>query len=280
MNNAISSVASILAVIAVGFVLARRGWFPGDFPRLLSRLVVDVSLPALMVTSLGSQIDRNAIASYGIGALVPFLIIGGMYGLSFFFCRLLAVPRGTRGIFRSVFTFSNSIFLGLPVNIAIFGPEAAQYVVFYYLANTLLFWTIGIYGIRRDSGEEGRRNFSAADLRHVASPALAAVTLSVLLKFSGIELPKSLLQTLTYLGNLTTPLSMLFIGTVVAGVGLRSLSLNRTTVLLLAVRFLLLPAAMILAVRLLPIPTLIKKANHHLRWWSTSFRTGSNSGFA
>jgi hypothetical protein len=70
-------------------------------------------------------------------------------------------------------------------------------VVFYYLANTLLFWTIGIYGIRRDSGEEGRRLFSAADLRHVASLALAAVALSVVLKLSGIGLPKSVLQTLT-----------------------------------------------------------------------------------
>jgi predicted permease len=70
-------------------------------------------------------------------------------------------------------------------------------VVFYYLASTRLFWTIGIYGIRRDSSEEGRKLFSAADLRHVASPALAAVALSVVLKLSGIGLPKSVLQTLT-----------------------------------------------------------------------------------
>lgn len=262
MNNAISSVASILAVIAIGFVLAKRGWFPGDFPRLLSRLVVDVSLPALMVTSLGSQIDPDAIATYGIGAVVPFLLIGGMYALSFLFCRALAIPSGTRGVFRSVFTFSNSIFLGMPVNIAIFGAEAAQYVVFYYLSNTLLFWTIGIYGIRKDSGGEADSDgalFTAADLSHILSPALLAVAFSIALKFLGVGLPAPLVQTLTYLGNLTTPLSMLFIGTVIAGVGLRSLALNRTIVLLAVMRFAVLPAAMILAVRFLPVPTLMKQ---------------------
>ena len=50
-----------------------------------------------------------------------------------------------------MFTCSNTIFIGLPINMAIFGSRAVPYVLIYYIANTTFFWTWGVYKISQDS---------------------------------------------------------------------------------------------------------------------------------
>ena len=48
-------------------------------------------------------------------------------------------------------TCSNTIFIGLPINLAIFGEKAVPYVLLYYIVNTSFFWTIGVFEIAKDS---------------------------------------------------------------------------------------------------------------------------------
>ena len=54
------------------------------------------------------------------------------------------------GTFASMFTLSNTIFIGLPVNFVLFGEGSLPYVLLNYIANTSFFWTIGAYSIARD----------------------------------------------------------------------------------------------------------------------------------
>lgn len=53
----------------------------------------------------------------------------------------------------TMFTAANTIFMGLPVNMAVFGEKAIPYALLYYICNTTFFFTIGIMLIAKDNPE-------------------------------------------------------------------------------------------------------------------------------
>ena len=54
--------------------------------------------------------------------------------------------------------FSNSVFIGLPMNTGLFGDEAVPYVMAFYVVNTTLFWTIGNFVISKSGESEKEAN--------------------------------------------------------------------------------------------------------------------------
>ena len=58
---------------------------------------------------------------------------------------------GRRGTMINTFANANTIFIGLPLNIALFGNDALPYFLVYYIMNTISPWTIGVYLMTTDS---------------------------------------------------------------------------------------------------------------------------------
>ena len=89
--------------------------------------------------------------------LVPILSIAITFIISTIWVKVARVPATRQGVFRTMFTASNTIFMGLPINLAIFGEKAVPYVLLYYICNTTIFWTLGIYLIAQDNLEQQGR---------------------------------------------------------------------------------------------------------------------------
>ncbi|HRW24620.1 MAG TPA: AEC family transporter [Spirochaetia bacterium] len=277
MLNALGSVFSVLLIIALGFALAKRSWFSAsgsagggangggeDFGgKLISRLVVNVALPAYMIANLMGGYDRARLLSMLPGLPIPFLSMAAAFALSAAIAALFRIRKERRGAFSSMASLSNTIFIGLPVNMMIFGDDSLPYVLLYYIANTVMFWTIGVYGIASDgarlAGAPPPRFLSASGLRRLLSPPLVGFAVAVVLIMLGIPLPKPLLDTAKTIGSMTTPLSMLFIGIVIAKVDWRSIRLERDLALVTLCRFVLSPAIVILMLRLTDLPMLMKQ---------------------
>lgn len=263
MLSALESVLAVILMIALGFALAKRGWFEGKSSALISRLVVSVALPAYMMSNLMGGYDKAKLLSMLPGLPLPFIGMLACYLIAAALARLLKLPVGRRGTFSSMFALSNTIFIGLPVNLAIFGEESLPYVLLAYIANTTLFWTIAVYGIARDGARlKGRPDpspFSLESLKRIFSPPLLGFLAAVILIILGLRLPPSLMTLCKTLGNMTTPLSMLFIGIVIARVEWRKLRLERDVLLVLAGRFLVAPAALVLLARQTELPLLMKQ---------------------
>ncbi len=263
MLAALEGVLSVILMIALGFVLARRGWFGGEASALITRLVVSVALPAYMIANLMGGYDRAGLLALLPGLPIPFLVMGVCYVLALGLASLFRIRPGRRGTFASMFALSNTIFIGLPVNLILFGDASLPYALLYYIANTSIFWTLGTYGIARDGAIlQGRPKpvfVSREGLGRILSPPLVAFLLAVALILAGVHLPAPLLGLAKTLGGMTTPLSMLFIGIVVSRVEWRRLRLGREIVLVLVGRFLVSPLVLILAVHSLDLPLLMKQ---------------------
>jgi malate permease and related proteins len=260
--GALESVLSVILMIGLGFVLAKKGWFEEKSASLISRLVVGVALPAYMIANLMGGYDRAKLLSMLPGLPIPFAVMVSTYAIGAGTAALFRLPRGRRGSFASMFALSNTIFIGLPVNLVLFGEESLPYVLLYYIANTSLFWTLGVYGIAKDgailAGRPPPSLVSAEGLRRILSPPLVAFLAAVAMIAAGIGLPRPIMDSCKSIGAMTTPLSMLFIGIVISRVEWKRLRLERDLVLLLAGRFVLSPLILVLLARGTGLPPLMK----------------------
>jgi len=257
--EAVQSVLSIIFMITIGYFLSSKGWFDEKSSKLLSKLVVSLSLPAYMISNLVSNYSKDELLKLGSGLVIPFSSMILCYLIAMAAAKLIKIPDGRTGTFCSMFALSNTIFVGLPVNLALFGDESIPYVLLYYIANTILFWTIGVYGISRDAGNSEGKLLTVSNIKRIFSPPLTGFLIAITLIMLDIHLPQSILDTCKYLGNLTTPLSMLFIGIIIHSVNLREIKIDKSMVVLLAGRFLAAPLLVFALSFIHPIPLLMKK---------------------
>lgn len=263
MLNAFGSVVSVIIMIGIGFVLSLRGWFDANAGSLLSRIVITISLPAYMISNLMGGYDRARLLSMLPGLPIPFLAMGSAFLIAMALAAVFKVREHRRGTFASMFALSNTIFIGLPVNIILFGDSSLSFVLLYYMANTLLFWTIGVYGIARDgavmAGRPAPALLSAEALRRIVSPPLLGLLTAVVLIMLQVRLPRVALDFFKTIGAMTTPLSMLFIGIVISRVQWDRFRLDRDVVLVIIGRFIIAPLILILLARLTDLPLLMKQ---------------------
>ena len=256
--RSISGILVILGVILVGFVIGEKGWFDDKSRGLLAKLVTQVALPCYMLYTITQRFTAADLLIMLPALRFPALSMVILLGIATAVARIFAVRQDRRGLFISMFFNSNTIFVGLPINQALFGDASIPYVLIYYMCNTTFFWTLGTYLIQRDG--EGEAQFDLkTSLKKVFSLPLMGFLLGLVLVMLQIKLPAFLASDLQYLGNLTTPLSMIFIGLSVSHVGVKQLVLGKEQLLILLGRFLVAPLLMASIVYWVPLPSLMKQ---------------------
>ena len=256
--RSISGILVILGMILVGFVIGEKGWFDDKSRGLLAKLVTQVALPCYMLHTITQRFTAADLLKMLPALRFPALSMVVLLGIATGVARIFAVRQDRRGLFISMFFNSNTIFVGLPINQALFGDASIPYVLIYYMCNTTFFWTLGTYLIQRDG--EGEAQFDLkTSLKKVFSPPLMGFLLGLVLVMLQIKLPAFLASDLQYLGNLTTPLSMIFIGLSVSHVGVKQLILGKDQLLILLGRFLVAPLLMATIVYWMPLPSLMKQ---------------------
>ena len=256
--RSISGILVILGMILVGFIIGEKGWFDDKSRGLLAKLVTQVALPCYMLYTITQRFTAADLLKMLPALRFPALSMVILLGIATGVARIFAVRQDRRGLFISMFFNSNTIFVGLPINQALFGDASIPYVLIYYMCNTTFFWTLGTYLIQRDG--EGEAQFDLkTSLKKVFSPPLMGFLLGLVLVMLQIKLPAFLASDLQYLGNLTTPLSMIFIGLSVSHVGVKQLVLGKDQLLILLGRFLVAPLLMATIVYWVPLPSLMKQ---------------------
>ena len=256
--RSISGILVILGMILVGFVIGEKGWFDDKSRGLVAKLVTQVALPCYMLYTITQRFTAADLLKMLPALRFPALSMVILLGVATAVAKIFAVRQDRRGLFISMFFNSNTIFVGLPINQALFGDASIPYVLIYYMCNTTFFWTLGTYLIQRDG--EGEAQFDIRiSLKKVFSPPLMGFLLGLVLVMLQIKLPAFLASDLQYLGNLTTPLSMIFIGLSVSNAGLKQLTLKKDQFLILLGRFLVAPLLMATIVYWVPLPSLMKQ---------------------
>lgn len=257
--NSLQSVLSIIIMLSVGYFFSYIKWFNEETSKLFSKIVINLAVPAYMVSTLMVTYDKEKLIDLSKWLFIPFASIIICYLLGVVIAKALKLPSNRRGIFASTFSISNTIFVGLPVNVALFGDSSIPFVFIYFIANISLFWTIGVFGITRDGGKEKGSAFSRENFKKIFSPPLCGFIISVIFIFMQVNLPKFLMDSLKYMGGMTTPLAMLYIGIVIYNMNFKEIKWDKSMSFLLVGRCVISPLLVFFMCYLMGIPILMEK---------------------
>jgi predicted permease len=247
-------------MIFLGWWMARKQWFASSSIDSLTKLILNVSLPCSMFANIVTQFSRAEFLDLIRSAFIPALSIAITHFIGLAVRRVFKVAPRDYGKFLTMFVCSNTIFIGLPINLAIFGAKALPYVLIYYICNTVYFWTFGVYQIKADGTEfsKGLHNFEPKKLaRQVLSPALIGFSIGIVWVLLSLPKLKNLMQLTGELGSLTSALSLIVIGIMVYFIGWRNLKLTKEVVLVMFGRFILAPLTIIIIEQFFKMPHLM-----------------------
>lgn len=256
--SSIFGVLEILILIGIGYWLTAIGWFNDRSSKVIAKVVTQIALPAYMIVTITGRFTAKQLLTLLPDLRFPVQSMFILFLLSFAVCRLIKVPKARKGLFKSMFFNSNTVFIGLPVNMALFGPKSLPYVLVYYMANTTIFWTVGVYLIQRDGPKPARFDLKQT-LGKIFSPPLLGFIIGIILVLLRIHLPTFLQNDLTYVGDLTIPGSMFFIGIAMHQAGVRNIHFDKEMLGVFSGRFVLAPVLMFLLVAWAPVPVIMKQ---------------------
>lgn len=246
-QSGIDAILTLFIVMGVGFVLKKSGIITHTAEDFITRLLQKVSIPALMLYNVTTQFTESFLRQYYPGIIVSFLTIMASIIAGLVIARLFHINEKNQGIFTTMFAFSNTIFIGVPIISGIFGEQGIPYLMLFYLMNTVLFWTMGVFLI---GGDKGARLFSVNTFKKLFNPAMNAFLLGLGLLYTKTTLPASVMLSLNYLTSLVVPLSTLYMGSIIADLSFKKLPGLKPTLLILFGRFVFSPFLALMILKL------------------------------
>lgn len=228
---------TLFAIVVLGYVAGKLNYLGGDFDRQLSRLVINITCPALILSSAmtGELPDRQFILPLLAISAITYIVLAGV---AFVLPRHLTKNKADEGAIGFALMFGNVGFMGYPVVASIFGHEAVFYAAVLNVVNTFAVFTIGTILITGKSEVEGGR-FQKKVL--YSTPMLAAYLTMLIVAFRIEDIPGFISQPLTMVGNITVPAALLIIGSSMSNLSLRTMLGNHTVYATTLFRLALLP---------------------------------------
>ena len=248
---------TLLVLVVTGFVAGKMGYMGGEFDRKLSSLVINITCPALILSSAmtGELPDRRFILPLLLISVVTYVVLALA---AFWLPRFLTRNASHEGPIGFALMFGNVGFMGYPVVASIFGHEAVFYAAVLNVVNTFAVFTIGTILINgRSDGDSGR--FQKKVL--YSTPMLAAYLTMGIVALEVKDIPAVVSQPLTMLGNVTVPAALLIIGSSMSNLSLRTMLGNATVYATALLRLCLLPVGVFYLTRALGFSTFVVNIN-------------------
>ncbi len=273
--RSLNAIFTLAIMLAVGVYAHKKKWIDDSASKVLAKICISVAIPSNVFYSLISNYDREKLLSVVASINIPIIAIMLAIVLGSVLAILGKVPKGRRGLFVGLSAFSNTIFMGIPIVTSILGSEALAYLPIYYVANTLLFWTIGLYLIKRDakvmakeSGEtmnEGPKTIGKMILsvcQYFINPVIILFFVATALILFSVKLPIFVVDSFRYFSSSSTALSMLYIGGYLYKIFSSKDVKNfyvKDMILIVSVKFILLPVIVYFTLKQMDLPILLNR---------------------
>ena len=170
----------IFALIMAGFLLYKKHIISSAASKDMSALVLNLCSPALIISSMFSDLSTISRKDVGLVALIGVLCFAFLIILGYALTKILRVPVSQKEAYILMTVFGNLGFIGLPVASAVLGPKSMVYViVFNFLFNVVIF-TFGIMLVKKRRGgvEQSWTDIFSPGLLPASQPFLSTGSIS------------------------------------------------------------------------------------------------------
>lgn len=256
--NIISSITSTLFIILLGFFLRKKNIFSDQFGKMMTKIVLSVSLPALAFNSFMAPIDDQTL-KHGLAVLIFGILI---YIILIFVSKLfyLGYDHDRQTVLSVLTTFGSTTFFGMPIVAAIYGPKGTMYASIFNIGYRIFLYSyayIVMSGLKMT-----KKNIRQMFLNPVVLATFLGLILwiiqpymptltglnpethkAVTVAFYRIDVTAPwLFKPLTYLASLSSPLAWLAIGSTLGEISFKSAAKNKTSWYYTAIKTIVVPA--------------------------------------
>ena len=238
----LSTQAILLVYMAVGFYCRKRGIIEKKMQGKLTDFVLRITLPCMIFNSFSMHITLDMLKQAALCLGVAFFIcfaawLGGKVVYNMY-------PKEKKSVLQYATLVNNAAFLGLPIVKAVLGEAGMFLASIFIIPNRIFMWTAGVSIFTAEADKK------AAFKKVMLNPCVIVIFIGLFRSFTDFTLPEFLAKSVTGLGNCTTPLSMVLIGTMMTELTLASFK-DWSTVYLAFMRLVALPFLALFIMRLL-----------------------------
>ena len=206
-NNVINQVIILSLVMIVGIYARKRNIITKEANKSLSDLLVNITLPFLLVSSFNYNYSHDML----VKARIMFIYSVIIHLVLIFISKLFAFsyPDKSKKVLRFVTIFSNSGFMGYPVLEGLFGKIGIFYGAIFNIPFNIFMLSIGVMIY---TGKKDLKTLKGV----LVHPGIIATLIGLFMFIFSIKLPYPIYTALSMVGSITTPLAMLIVGAMLA----------------------------------------------------------------
>ena len=237
-----SRLITLFIYVIIGYIISRRKIVSQEFTNGISKFLMTVILPCMIISTFQTPYTTEKLAKAGMVFAVSLVIFGLSILIGYLTYYLFHIEKEAKGVWIYAVTFPNHAFMGWPVMAAVFGGDAVFYATFANMAFSVYAYTFGVWLMQTT----GRRADYGAKNRHVIrdnllTPINAGILIGLILFFTQLTLPSSIGTAVDAIGGMTTPLAMMYVGTILAKSPLQEVLSDRRVYLCSLARLIIIP---------------------------------------
>ena len=244
MTVLLEKMALLLILLALGYLCARLKLVGPEFNKGLSKLVINVFLAGMILSSVINKKLEMTGGDVAFGLLMMTLSMLICIGIGWLSPTLLRIKDGDKGMYRMLSAFMNNGFMGFPLVAAVYGEDTVFFASLSNIPFNLLLYTVGIMLLQK--GDKDTK-FS---IKSVINVPIAATLIAVVIFVFEIPMPKLVDDVADTISAATVPLSMMCVGLSLGSVSLKEALLQPRLYGISLVRLVICPLAVWLVLRM------------------------------
>ncbi len=218
MTSLLDLVAPVFGLVALGFVAVRASVLDPGGVRGLVTFVFNFALPVLLYQNMAGmeipeRIPWTILVAFYVPALATYAV--GMAVARWGFGR----PTHEQAIFGMAASFSNTVFLGIPIALPALGPEAALpvFLIIAFHSATFMPLTLALVHLGRGEGVSASEQAATLAKALVKDPIVMGILIGLAANLGSVTLPGWLDRLAGLLATAAMPCALFAMGASLAG---------------------------------------------------------------
>lgn len=254
----------LFAIVFTGYFFRKCHLIDDAMNHGLNWFIVYFAYPCVIVHNIGTLDMAASMLRDFIITFILSIAAFALYSLySLGYAKLRKFPKENSNVAEMAMVSPNNGFMGFPVSQIFFGQAGFLMMIAHNAAMNVYFFTYGLVLLRRNNDDRERLTAAAvvkAFIKVILNPNILALFIGFGIYLSGIEFEGTPVDTyLTYIGNVATPMAMIFIGSSLAEKNIREIIRDRVVIEGTINKLILVPVLTFACVYFLPVSALIRQ---------------------
>lgn len=225
----LKKIIAMLIMVLFGFLAVRSGKLKTEDSATVSNMLLYVILPCSILSSFQTEVTKDVLEGLALSFAVALFYFLLMLPVT----KLLRKPLKLSCVEEMSVYYPNAGYLTFPLVIAVFGSSNLIYATGLFVLSVVFQWTHGVSHMKKERG---------VDIKKIATNLnLIVVVLSMVFMLTGIRFPEIVGDTISSVGSMIGPLSMLITGMLIGGKSFKELFSYKRMPLVLLLRLVAVP---------------------------------------